>query len=81
MTQGEFQTRERPHKGGVLRQETGKRPTNTTNEEYVMTDYRLLINGRLVKAAGTLEVIDPAGVGTKSQEGGEHVYCGDFDCD
>src|SRR5258708_19220482 len=60
MTRGEFQTRERPHKGGVLRQETGKRPTKTTNEEYVMTDYRLLINGKLVKGAGALDVINPA---------------------
>src|SRR5260370_6726892 len=60
MTRGEFQMRERPHKGGALRQETGKRLTNTTNEEYVMTDYRLLINGKLVNGAGTLDVINPA---------------------
>jgi delta 1-pyrroline-5-carboxylate dehydrogenase len=34
--------------------------TNTTNEEYVMNDIRLLINGRLVKGASTLDVINPA---------------------
>jgi acyl-CoA reductase-like NAD-dependent aldehyde dehydrogenase len=34
--------------------------TNVTNEEYVMNDLRLLINGRLVKGAGTLDVINPA---------------------
>src|SRR5258708_7868629 len=60
MTRGEVQMRERPHKGGVLRQETGKRLTNTTNEEYLMNDFRLLINGKLVKGAGALDVINPA---------------------
>src|SRR5262245_36077706 len=33
---------------------------NTTNEEYVMNDFRLLINGRLVEGARTLDVINPA---------------------
>src|SRR5262245_25795945 len=33
---------------------------NTTNEESVMNDFRLLINGRLVGGAGTLDVINPA---------------------
>jgi acyl-CoA reductase-like NAD-dependent aldehyde dehydrogenase len=37
-----------------------RQTTNTTNEEYVMNDFRLLINGRLVKGAGTLDVINPA---------------------
>ena len=32
----------------------------TTNEEYVMSDFRLLINGKLVEGAGTLDVINPA---------------------
>jgi acyl-CoA reductase-like NAD-dependent aldehyde dehydrogenase len=30
------------------------------NEGYVMTDFRLLIDGRLVEGAGTLDVINPA---------------------
>src|SRR5262249_28858297 len=34
--------------------------TNTTNQEYVMHDFRLLINGRLVKGTSTLDVINPA---------------------
>jgi acyl-CoA reductase-like NAD-dependent aldehyde dehydrogenase len=33
---------------------------NTMNREYVMHDFRLLINGRLVKGASTLDVINPA---------------------
>ena len=41
-------------------QPVSRRTTNTTNEEYVMTDFRLLIDGRLVKGAGTLDVINPA---------------------
>jgi GMC oxidoreductase len=32
----------------------------TTNEECVMSDFRLLINGRLVEGAGALDVINPA---------------------
>jgi len=32
----------------------------TTNEECVMSDFRLLINGKLVEGAGTLDVINPA---------------------
>src|SRR6516225_10318415 len=32
----------------------------TTNEEYVMSDFRLLINGKLVEGSGTLDVINPA---------------------
>jgi hypothetical protein len=46
-----------------------------------MTDFRLLIHGRPIKAAGTLAVINAVGLGARSQEGGEHVHCGDFDCD
>src|SRR5262245_33438850 len=38
----------------------GRRAVNTTNEESVMNDFRLLIGGRLVEGAGTLEVINPA---------------------
>jgi acyl-CoA reductase-like NAD-dependent aldehyde dehydrogenase len=30
------------------------------NEEYVMTNFKLLINGKLVKGAGTLDVLNPA---------------------
>src|SRR5262245_58540262 len=33
---------------------------NTTNEEDVVNDFRLLIDGRLVEGAGTLDVINPA---------------------
>src|SRR5262245_59668915 len=40
--------------------EPGRRAVNTTNKEYVMNDFRLLIGGRLVEGAGTLEVINPA---------------------
>lgn len=32
----------------------------TTNEEYVMSDFRLLINRKLVDGAGALDVINPA---------------------
>jgi acyl-CoA reductase-like NAD-dependent aldehyde dehydrogenase len=32
----------------------------TTNEEYVTSDFRLLINGKLVDGAGALDVINPA---------------------
>jgi hypothetical protein len=35
-------------------QSVSRRTTNSTNEEDVMSDFRLLINGRLVKGAGTL---------------------------
>src|SRR5262245_19516478 len=31
-----------------------------THTEFVMSDFRLLINGRLVTGAGTLDVINPA---------------------
>ena len=37
-----------------------KQTTNTSNEEYVLNDFRLLINGKLVQGAGTLDVINPA---------------------
>src|SRR5262245_58495286 len=40
--------------------EPGRRAVNTTNKEYVMNDFKLLIGGRLVEGAGTLEVINPA---------------------
>ncbi|HKA08478.1 MAG TPA: hypothetical protein VKD71_14560 [Gemmataceae bacterium] len=33
---------------------------NTTNKDNVMNGFRLLINGKLVEAAGTLDVINPA---------------------
>src|SRR5262249_31380406 len=35
-------------------------PTDTTHEESIMNDFRLLIDGRLVEGAGTLDVINPA---------------------
>ena len=39
----------------------GVDPTrNTTNEEYVVNNFRLLIKGRLDEGAGTLDVINPA---------------------
>src|SRR5262249_1530918 len=38
----------------------GRQTANATNDEYAMTDFRLLINGRLVEGAGTLDVINPA---------------------
>jgi hypothetical protein len=34
--------------------------TYTANKEYVMHDFRLLIDGRLVKGTSTLDVINPA---------------------
>src|SRR5262245_54069141 len=34
--------------------------TNAANEEHAMTDFRLLIDGKLVEGAGTLDVINPA---------------------
>jgi acyl-CoA reductase-like NAD-dependent aldehyde dehydrogenase len=40
--------------------ELSRRTTNATNEESVMNDFRLLIDGRLVEGAGTLDVINPA---------------------
>jgi acyl-CoA reductase-like NAD-dependent aldehyde dehydrogenase len=40
-----------------------RQATNATNEEYVMTAFRLLINGKLVEGAGTLDVINPANGG------------------
>jgi acyl-CoA reductase-like NAD-dependent aldehyde dehydrogenase len=40
--------------------ELSRRTRNTTNEESAMNDFRLLINGRLVKGAGTLDVMNPA---------------------
>jgi acyl-CoA reductase-like NAD-dependent aldehyde dehydrogenase len=40
-----------------------RQATNATNEEYVMTAFRLLINGKLVEGAGTLNVINPANGG------------------
>src|SRR5215475_9924082 len=40
--------------------ELSRRTMNTTNEEFAMNDFRLLINGRLVEGAGTLDVINPA---------------------
>lgn len=35
----------------------------TTNEEYVLSDFRLLINGRVVDGAGALDVINPGSAG------------------
>ena len=32
----------------------------TTNEEHVVSDFRLLIDGKLVEGTGTLDVINPA---------------------
>src|SRR5262245_43594334 len=40
--------------------EPGRPTTNASNEESVMNDFRLLIDGRLVEGAGTLDVINPA---------------------
>src|SRR5262245_45777882 len=40
--------------------EPGRPTTNASNEESVMNDFRLLIDGRLVGGAGTLDVINPA---------------------
>jgi acyl-CoA reductase-like NAD-dependent aldehyde dehydrogenase len=41
-------------------QSISRQTTNTANKEYVMTDFRLLIDGRLVEGADTLDVINPA---------------------
>src|ERR1700749_4379933 len=38
----------------------GRRTTNTAHQGPVMNEFRLLINGRLVQGAGTLDVINPA---------------------
>jgi acyl-CoA reductase-like NAD-dependent aldehyde dehydrogenase len=40
--------------------EHSRQTTNTTNEASAMNDFRLLIDGRLVEGAGTLDVINPA---------------------
>ncbi|MDB5312839.1 MAG: aldehyde dehydrogenase [Gemmataceae bacterium] len=40
--------------------EPNRRAMNTTNEEDGVNDFRLLIDGRLVQGAGTLDVINPA---------------------
>jgi acyl-CoA reductase-like NAD-dependent aldehyde dehydrogenase len=40
--------------------EPNRRTMNTTNEEDVVNDFGLLIDGRLVEGAGTLDVINPA---------------------
>jgi acyl-CoA reductase-like NAD-dependent aldehyde dehydrogenase len=40
--------------------EPNRRTMNSTNEEDVGNDFRLLIDGRLVEGAGTLDVINPA---------------------
>ena len=37
---------------------------NTSHEESVPTDFRLLIGGRLVEGAGTLDVINPRPAGS-----------------
>jgi acyl-CoA reductase-like NAD-dependent aldehyde dehydrogenase len=39
---------------------TARQTWDTSNEEYVPDDFRLLIGGRLVEGAGTLDVINPA---------------------
>src|SRR5262249_45131413 len=36
------------------------RPEHRAREDWVTTDFRLLINGHLVEGAGTLDVINPA---------------------
>src|SRR5262245_23469248 len=41
-------------------QSVNRRTTNARNGEYVMNDFRLLINGKLVEGAGSLDVINPA---------------------
>jgi acyl-CoA reductase-like NAD-dependent aldehyde dehydrogenase len=40
--------------------EHSRRTVSTANEEPAMNDFRLLIDGRLVEGAGTLDVINPA---------------------
>jgi acyl-CoA reductase-like NAD-dependent aldehyde dehydrogenase len=37
-----------------------QRPMNPSNEEFASNDFRLLIGGKLVEGAGTLDVINPA---------------------
>ena len=37
-----------------------RRRMNPSNEEFAANDFRLLIDGRLVEGAGTLDVINPA---------------------
>jgi acyl-CoA reductase-like NAD-dependent aldehyde dehydrogenase len=41
-------------------QSVSRQITNTTYKDSVMSDFRLLIDGRLVKGAGTLDVINSA---------------------
>ena len=45
---------------GTEGKERARHEQQTRTADFVMTDYRLLINGRLVEGAGTLEVINPA---------------------
>jgi hypothetical protein len=40
-------------------QSVSRQTTDTTYEEHVVKDPRLLIKGKLVKGAGTLDVINP----------------------
>src|SRR5262245_45579259 len=40
--------------------EFSRRTMNVTSEECVVNDFRLLIDGRLVEGAGTLDVNNPA---------------------
>src|SRR5262249_4636610 len=46
--------------GGRHVQAISQQATDVTHEEFVMTDFRLLIDGKLVNGAGTLDVINPA---------------------
>src|SRR5262245_27143191 len=48
-----------PSKGDHMNTAT-RATAHTTREERGMTDFRLLINGKLVEGAGTLDVINPA---------------------
>src|SRR5260370_20185570 len=41
-------------------QSVGQQDTHTTTEECAMSDFRLLISGKLVEGAGALDVINPA---------------------
>jgi len=45
---------------GTEGKERARQEQHTRTADFVMTDYRLLINGSLVEGAGTLEVINPA---------------------
>src|SRR4029077_20081477 len=45
---------------GTEGKERARHEQHTRTADFVMTDYRLLINGSLVEGAGTLEVINPA---------------------